>query len=228
MTATGRYLDVRGALAEAGIEALEEPTQLRVLLAQLGGHPATFRPEIVPGTIRASPVAHNQLRSLARWQLQPGQYLIHLLGFRPVTVEWADPVTRALAMPVGLGAHPEVGGRWNPLALRGNPQRLCLEPVGIAAIEVRTLLPIEEAVVDDAVRVRERPGGDGHVPGEGIGRKDRRHPLGAYAFRRHPGERRQAAIRTVKLEIVVPQAVPGQHDHRWQLKPRGTLGWKLG
>ena len=119
------------------------------------------------------------------------------------------PPGTGLPRPANRSRNPP-RNRWPrvPLAFRGYPERFRLYPVRSVLITKLPLLPVEKVVVDDAVHIRIGARCDGYVARERIRWINRRQPPRPCALILQAAQPRELR----KFGIVVPHAVPGQHD----------------
>ena len=150
----------------ARVEPGEQRAELAVLARELRHH-SGVGPVAWPA--RSAP-CHQHITSRGRsrrGQIEPREDLRHLLGFADLRVERRHAIARADAAPVGLRAHPEEGRRGHALALGRGPERLGLDPARVVrVVEALAARAVPEPVVDDAVAVGRRAGGERDVARE--------------------------------------------------------------
>ena len=210
-------IDTRHQPSQQPVGALDAPAHVRMVGA-----------EPVARAIDQREVERDQVRAFRRRQRQPRQDLLDPLRVRYPAVVGA-PVAGAHAADVGFRSRKEERGRDHSLRLGGDPDRLAVPPRAVlrvvaAVAELRSARGVEEAVADDAVRLRMEPGGDGVVPREGQRGKDADEAGGAHAAGRETIE-----VRRVEAgEVGGVKAVERDEDdvrpglHRGVVDPAGS------
>ena len=158
------------------------------------------------------PPTHDQPRPLIGGQIEPGQDLVDLFAFGHLRIERRAVVVNRLTSPGLLAPHPEKCRRPHALALGRRPERLGFEPAVIraAAVVVKALLPIPEAVVQNAVTVGIGTRCQGNMIGKSVRRKNRTHSSSPHSLAFHPIQRGNFTA----LGVIVPQTIKGEDNDR--------------